>query len=495
MDSETSNACRDGAQLQQPVIRQPASRWQQLKHSINGSGNTALQDGLTGVSAVSEHSTQQRSSNRLCEHGAAQAVHQEAADVLRRCADTGAALQAQDVQMVAALLATSCHTSSRNQFNIGLDGSISCQSSPVGQLAETSLLHGLGGVDWDSSAGIRDLYGLIDHDIPNGTAPALQFNSQPATTNSLPPGRSPVSKQRHQATLSQQGLLQRQQAWLPPQQPDRLPSCGVDQPRKLARQCSSTDHGCIQVPASSSRNVVHNSNAARSSQQLLRRNLGPPKCRHSIGNIAASHSGSKQSRVTDTLPTSLILPPSLAEPAAADGCGYRSQDLGLAHDLAAMLARKFLCRWQQCTVNMQLEKARARPMQKLLRSVGSLTQGLKHAFSFGTVAVGACMSLFVCPCISGIMHYEQSFMNGFTMLLVEAHPDLLLAAAAFVHKQQAQDAACMEGIDLATTGTNSTANSSRSSSSLCCPAACAGCKRYRSAVSHAASPAAAVVEA
>jgi hypothetical protein len=41
----------------------------------------------------------------------------------------------------------------------------------------------------------------------------------------------------------------------------------------------------------------------------------------------------------------------------------------LAHDLAALLARKLLHRWQQHTADAKVDRARAKPMQTLLRCV------------------------------------------------------------------------------------------------------------------------------
>jgi glutamate-1-semialdehyde aminotransferase len=76
-------------------------------------------------------------------------------------------------------------------------------------------------------------------------------------------------------------------------------------------------------------------------------------------------------RITSSRASSTVPKPAAATAAGLAVLAVHDKQLlqQLAHDLAALLARKLLHRWQQHTADAKVDRARAKPMQKLLRCV------------------------------------------------------------------------------------------------------------------------------
>jgi hypothetical protein len=84
-------------------------------------------------------------------------------------------------------------------------------------------------------------------------------------------------------------------------------------------------------------------------------------------SMRSSHGRVTSSRVSSTAPRPAAATASAGVAVLAEHDKQLLQQL--AHDLAALLARKLLHRWQQHTADAKVDRARAKPMQKLLRCV------------------------------------------------------------------------------------------------------------------------------
>jgi hypothetical protein len=326
MDPYDSSELRSSS-LQLSLNRYPASRWQQLRQTL-GAGSTSpsqLRASFPGLSdpdllpkplriSSSIHDADDNAT-RITQPG----LLQEAADVLRRCTDTGAALQAHETQLAAAALSSLGHYSnSKDQFTIAANGSIhAAWADDEQQLEQLRNLQGSTAFSATSAAdrlcatkpGSDCLYRpdalTADDAVAYGIAHA---DSQPAAD------RSP---------------------------PRRLRSS----PRKQQQQWSS------------------------------------PQQQHHHGNQHATAMKGSSMRSSHGRVTSIRVSSTVPRPAAATAAAglavlaeHDKQLLQqLAHDLAALLARKLLHRWQQHTADAKVDRARAKPMQKLLRWVAYTT--------------------------------------------------------------------------------------------------------------------------
>ncbi|KAF6260616.1 hypothetical protein COO60DRAFT_1684103 [Scenedesmus sp. NREL 46B-D3] len=302
--------------LQQPLNRYPASRWQQLRQTLGTGSSTvpaqlrASAPGLSAAGVLPKHLCM--SSSIPYEHGNTAGLSQpgllqEAADVLRRCTDTGAALQAHETQLAAAALSSlGQYRSSKDQFTIHATGRICVAwadaDQPLEQLLSEagSAARESGGVDEPSISSIHSIGCLYPSTAPHAAAAAA-----------FAAAKHGQQQQRQQAAAA-------------------------------AAAAATVSRG--------------------SAQQLARQASQPVTARHSSSSstVCGSRGSTTGSRVSG----------SAARPAAAGAAVLAEHDRlltrDLAHDLAALLARKLMHRWQQHTAGAKVDRARAPPMQRLL---------------------------------------------------------------------------------------------------------------------------------
>lgn len=326
MNSNSSELAASST-LQLRLNTYPASRWQQLRQTLGAGSNTVpaqLRASAPGLSGTGNFSKQLRISHSVHQQHGREAglsqpdLLQEAADVLRRCTDTGAALQAHETQLAAAALdSLGQHSSSKDQFTILGNGSMRTAwadaDKPLEQwLAESgsaafACCHACEATWADSLDG-----GCLYASTTSATDAAAVFantqqDSQPAADRS-PPRRTSPRKQQQQLVAKQH-------------QQQHLHTASL--------QTRPQQHSGSSLTTSSAERGSTNSSSR------MRSTLARPAAAAAGMQVLAEHD-------------KLLL-----------------QEL--THDLAALLARKLLRQWQQHTADARIDRARARPMQRVLR--------------------------------------------------------------------------------------------------------------------------------
>jgi hypothetical protein len=293
---------------------------------------------------------------------------QEAADVLRRCTDTGAALQAHETQLTAAALASlGQHGSSKDQFSIQANGSICAAwadaDKPLEQRSNAPATAAVqpddaGVPSWAGRYVSGSLYASTISEAAVVAAAAAAFGT--AQSDSQPEAdRSPP---RHSSPCKQQQLLRKSQHQL---QQLQNPVQG-----SRARQHNSSSPTTRNVELG---HVVPAWTVAAAPSQASSQQAAPQRCQivsalHNKRLVGDSRSRpSSSSRVRSSGPRPAVAAAGVAVLAEHDKLLLQE----LTHDLAALLARKMLRQWQQHAADARIDRARARPMQRLLRWVGA----------------------------------------------------------------------------------------------------------------------------